>query len=94
MTQISSTCPSSICRYRNIFGYCTLTGPCVMVETKVAIPVKEPEIIRCKDCIFYESGKNEVDSWRLCTRHASNVEPDGYCAWAARKESICPRLRY
>lgn len=44
------------------------------------------DLTRCRDCMFYESGENEVDSWRMCTRHASNVEPDGYCAWAASRE--------
>ncbi len=45
-------------------------------------PVRE-EIIRCRDrdhlieCM-------DLDDW--CSRHESEVNPDGFCAWAERRE--------
>ena len=40
------------------------------------------EIVRCRDCKFcmaYMAGT-------YCDYMAHNVEPDGFCAWAERKE--------
>jgi hypothetical protein len=58
------------------------------------------EIIRCRDCEYahhyhpldWRTGKphETVEEWE-CTWHcnaegASEVEPDGFCAWAKRRE--------
>lgn len=59
------------------------------------------EIVRCRDCkharhyhpIDWRTGKphETVEEW-YCEWHsnaegASEIEPNGYCAWASRKES-------
>lgn len=45
----------------------------------------EPEIIRCKDCIYYYHSSNKES--RVCCHHKGCVEPRplGYCVYAERK---------
>lgn len=45
------------------------------------------EITRCRDCIYCDKYKN--DEICVCYRFDNEqpeVEPDGFCAWASRKE--------
>lgn len=59
------------------------------------------QIVRCKDCEYarimrpldWRTGKPStvIEEW-YCQWHsnqegASDIEPDGFCAWASRKES-------
>lgn len=46
----------------------------VQVETLMGLPSAQPEIIRCKDCKYFESC-----SW-------SEHEDDGFCKWGERRE--------
>lgn len=46
---------------------------------------EEQELIRCKDCQFYNEGSNEVDSWMRCRLHSINAGPDEFCSWAVKK---------
>lgn len=41
------------------------------------------EIIRCRDCDHLIECM-DLDDW--CSRHESEVNPDGFCAWAERRE--------
>lgn len=44
------------------------------------------EIVRCKDCAYYDNYPNDEIS--VCYRFDNEqpiVEPDGYCAWAKRR---------
>lgn len=65
-------------------------------EREVPLPItnvfisgdKLPEIVRCRDCKRYHA---EVEG---CEEFAgkwpgefANVEPDGYCAWAERRDA-------
>ena len=46
------------------------------------------EIVRCRDCEHYIDAQNECnlqDEWNEF--HWLDVEPDGFCAWAVRRES-------
>ena len=46
------------------------------------------ELVRCKDCEYYEKGENEVDSWSQCTRAFGtffNAQDDDFCSWAKMK---------
>ena len=55
-----STCPDSNCRFRNRFGYCTVTT-CIFVPTKVAIR-EDPDwvrVVRCRDCESWWPDTNE-----------------------------------
>lgn len=56
-------------------------------------PVEQPmlvqreEIVRCRDCEDYRSSDATCHSWLWHNwDEATEVEPDGYCAWAKRKE--------
>lgn len=46
------------------------------------LPVRE-EIVRCRDCRYYEPNTYSRFTCELLTFH---VEPDGFCAWGERKE--------
>lgn len=53
------------------------------------LPVRE-QIVRCKDCEHFavDQSDHEYRSGWWCKRWDTNmVKPDGYCAWASRKES-------
>jgi hypothetical protein len=60
-------------------------------EDKVAIlmaiqALKQPEIIRCKDCV-HSSGVKMVDGWTYCAEGRLLVKyEDGYCSDARRRE--------
>lgn len=42
---------------------------------------EEQELIRYKDCQFYNEGSNE------CRLHSINAGPDEFCSWAVAKRS-------
>lgn len=45
------------------------------------------EIVRCRDCVYYDKYSNDEIS--VCYRFDNEepiVKPDGFCAWATRKE--------
>ena len=47
------------------------------------------DIVRCKECRWYDSGQNESDSWNYCTRHFGHyidTNDDDYCSYGERKE--------
>ncbi len=46
------------------------------------------ELIRCKDCKYYEAGQNEVDAWRVCQVHHRPIDTwdDNFCGWAERRD--------
>ena len=49
--------------------------------------VKREEIVRCRDCKYYDRYPNDYVC--VCYRFDNEqpiVEPDGFCAWALRKE--------
>lgn len=37
-------------------------------------------VVRCRDCEKFE------DKWAFCNLFCEDVEPEGFCAWAERKE--------
>lgn len=52
--------------------------------------VKREEIVRCKDCGYYRESQWVIttDVPSVCTFFANGVqvEPDGFCKWAKRKQ--------
>lgn len=45
------------------------------------------ELIRCRDCKYYEAGQNEVDAWSACYAHIGRIIEtwdDNFCGWAER----------
>lgn len=47
------------------------------------VPSVQPEIIRCKDCNYYDGN---AFPYTLCHRNAQAVEENDYCGWAERRE--------
>ena len=59
---------------------------------------KREEVVRCRDCEharhyhpFYMGKRSPIEEW-YCQWHsnaegASDIEPDGFCAWGKRRES-------
>lgn len=43
------------------------------------------ELIRCKDCKYYQQGRN-ADEWLWCMMNHHYTDEEKYCAWAERKE--------
>ena len=42
------------------------------------------KVVRCRDCRFYKTG----DSGKWCLKSITTIsDPDGFCAWAERRES-------
>ena len=56
------------------------------IITTYGEPKDFAEVVRCKDCRWYDKGENVADSWELCKRHKHNTEDDGYCHHGERKE--------
>lgn len=42
------------------------------------------QVVRCRDCKYYEPNTYSHFTCELLTFH---VEPDGFCAWGERRES-------
>lgn len=46
------------------------------------------DIVRCKECRWYDNGQNESDSWNYCTRHFEHyidVNDDDFCSYGERE---------
>jgi len=47
------------------------------------------EIIRCRECKWLDSGKNDSEVWSMCTRHFGkyfDVNADDFCSYGSRSE--------
>ena len=57
------------------------------VETQVnALP--GIDIVRCSECKWFDSGKNDSEIWSMCTRHFGkyiDVNADDFCSYGERK---------
>lgn len=48
------------------------------------------QVVRCRDCVHYVADPEPIDpGWpMMCDESGRDMlEPDGFCAWASRKES-------
>ena len=56
---------------------------------RMAIEALQADIVRCKDCKWYDKGENEVSTWSICTRTMGikdSVIDTDYCSFAERRE--------
>ena len=44
------------------------------------------EVVRCRDCIYWQSGDNEAKKWEYCVFHDQNIGPHAFCSFGERKE--------
>ena len=54
-----------------------------------AIAEQEPiDIVRCRECKWFDSGKNDSEIWSMCTRHFGkyiDVNADDFCSYGERE---------
>lgn len=46
------------------------------------------DIVRCKDCQWFDSGKNDIAEWHFCKRHFGiypNFDADDFCSYGERE---------
>lgn len=43
-------------------------------------------VVRCADCLFWESGENECESWEWCKTLHCDMPPHAFCSLGARKD--------
>ncbi len=44
------------------------------------------EVVRCNDCVHYDKGENDRESWMYCKVLAKDVYDDFYCELGERRE--------
>ena len=50
---------------------------------------RDGEIVRCRDCRYYDQNDEPSEVYPdryLCDLMANFLHPDGFCAWAERRE--------
>jgi hypothetical protein len=52
------------------------------VPTIDAVPV-----VRCKDCLYWQSGENECEKLEYCAFHNIGIGPHSFCSYGERKEA-------
>lgn len=74
-----------------ICGICDKTRPdcdpadCKWMKMLAEEAVDAAEVVRCKDCRFFQSGENEAESWQYCSLTGINIGKDDYCSfWKER----------
>lgn len=43
------------------------------------------EVVRCEDCLFWEFGENECESWEWCKALHREMPPHAFCSLGERK---------
>ena len=55
-----------------------------------------PELVRCRDCKYFtpkgahkfENGRTNLDYCKYIRGFMLQITPDGFCAWAERRDSL------
>ena len=56
------------------------------VRRLLSIPAADvAPVVRCKDCLFLESGENECESWEWCKALHREMPPHAFCSLGERK---------
>ena len=55
-----------------------------LMITGNGIPNKE--LVRCKDCKYYDAGENDSESWTWCKFHETSMHSTDFCNYGKRKE--------
>ena len=64
-----------------------MSTPLYQAIMDVMVSRQREEIVRCRDCEHYRDRLNGCAEFGDESRDEyANVEPDGFCAWACRKE--------
>lgn len=58
-----------------------------LAEDFYSIPAADvAPVVWCKDCLFWESGENECESWEWCKMLNTDMPADGFCRYGKPKE--------
>lgn len=76
----------------------TFDNEVVKAVRKVGIDVDKEELlkalelhrslVRCRECKWFDSGKNDSEIWSMCTRHFGkyiDVNADDFCSYGERE---------
>lgn len=53
------------------------------LPTVDAVPV-----IRCKECVYWQSDENEAEKWEYCRRHHIGIGPHSFCSYGERSGNM------
>ena len=57
------------------------------VRRLLSIPAADvAPVVRCEDCLYWVSGKNECESWEWCKMLNTDMPPNGFCYLGDRKD--------
>ena len=59
--------------------------------TKTIDSAPSIDIVRCRECKWFDSGKNDSEIWNMCTRHFGkyiDVNADDFCSYGSRSENL------
>lgn len=45
-------------------------------------------VTRCEDCLFWESGENECESWEWCKTLHHDMPSHAFCNFGVRKDDL------
>lgn len=45
-------------------------------------------VVRCEDCLFWESGENECESWEWCKTLHHDMPSHAFCNFGVRKDDL------
>lgn len=65
----------------------TEKGICSLIRN--APTIDAVEVVRCRDCRWYDKGENEVSTWSICTRPMGikdSVTDADYCSFVGCRE--------
>lgn len=48
--------------------------------------VETVPVVRCENCLYWVSGKNECESWEWCKMLNTDMPPNGFCYLGDRKD--------
>ena len=48
--------------------------------------VETVPVVRCENCLYWVSGKNECESWEWCKMLNTDMPPNGFCYLGERKD--------
>lgn len=44
------------------------------------------EVVRCRNCMYWQSGENEAEKWEYCKFHDIDIGPYSFCSYGERRE--------
>lgn len=42
-------------------------------------------VVRCRECVYWQSGENEAENWEYCRFHRIDIGPHSFCSYGEKK---------